>query len=253
MLGNLCQLKSLDLSFDSLANGKINLISKALSCLKGLESLNLCINGSKESDTGAYCLADALTSTTKLKTLILTFPKAAFLTDNFCNYLKEPLSNLQELEYLGLYFISPQLTDQGIVEIASALISLRKLISLKLNFYHCQNEDKSLEMIGNAILKMNSIKLLDLTFCESLMTSQGVLFIGRAISKLHSLEDLSLYLSNCNTIGDNSAKYLCQCLKGLKRLQAIKLTFEGSACDELEKKDIDSLKNSLPFLKRFSV
>jgi len=178
MLGNLYQLKNLDLSFycrGSLTNGMLSSISQALSCLKGLESFRLYISGSKESDTSVYCLADALTSSTKLKSLILTFQAATFLTDSYCNYLKEPFSKLQELECLELYFPSPQLTDQGIVEISSALASLRKLLSLKLNFYNCQNEDKSFEAIGNAILNMNKIKLLSLIFGHSLVTSQGIL------------------------------------------------------------------------------
>ena len=251
-LGNLHQLKNLNLNFGSLANGNISLISKAFSCLKNLESFGLYIYRSNESDKRAYCLADALTSLTNLKSLTLTFHLATFLTDNFCNYFKEPLSKLQELEYLELYFPNSQTTDQGIVEIASTLISLRKLISLKLNFYHCQNKDKSLEAIGNAILKMSQIRLLSLIFSRSMVTSQGILFIDRTISKLHALKDISLKFSHCENIEDYSVKRLCESMKGLKQLQSLYVDFEGSTKNEFEKEVVDSLKNSLPFLKSFS-
>ena len=252
MLGNLYQLKSLDLKFDSLSNEKISSISKTLSCLKGLESFSLGIYASNESDIKVYCLADALTST-KLKSLTLKFLIASFLTDHFCYAFKEPLSKLQELEYLDLYFPSSQFENQGIVAIASALISLRKLLSLKLNFYNCQNKDKSLEAIGNAILNMNHIRLLSLTFGQqSLVTSQGSISIGETISKLHSLEDLSLNFYYCNNIEEDGVKRLCEFLKKLKQLQVLYLNFKGSIRDKFMKEVVDSLKNSIPFLKSIS-
>ena len=137
------------------------------------------------------------------------------------------------------------------VEVTSALASLRKLISLKLYFcYH--NHDKSLEAIVNSVLKMNQIRSLTLNLGQSLVTSQGILSIDRAISKLHDLENLELRFNSCENIEDNSVKRLCESLKELKRLQSLLVDFEGSTSNEFEKEVVDTLKNSLPFLKRFS-
>ena len=161
-----------------------------------------------------------------LKKLSLEFLFNDKLSDQAMTHLKL-LESLIGLEELLIDLTSCEnIGDEGVFHLMEGIKCLSSLKKLRLELTRLPISDIELVYIGEGITKLTNLRefTFDLEDCEDIGT-EGLTSLSMALKVLSALRKLDLEFSWGPIISDEGIEILATCLKELKRIDNLKLSF----------------------------
>eukprot|EP01017_Pseudomicrothorax_dubius_P011121 TRINITY_DN14106_c0_g2_i1.p1 TRINITY_DN14106_c0_g2~~TRINITY_DN14106_c0_g2_i1.p1 ORF type:complete len:312 (+),score=21.39 TRINITY_DN14106_c0_g2_i1:65-1000(+) len=231
-------------------------ILNALCSLRMLKSLSLEMAELKTSSDALDTLPIGFSNLTRLTSLELRFDHMKELGDVFAKRSAEVLCHQRYLTKLTVHFYKTSTSDEGLHEVAQALLLLSRLTEFTFHIYKTSSiTDKGCQSITSTVGKLltltnlnlafegcrgvtdgtlkslnlsnlSHIKRLDLLFIRTKISDKGIVFLAEQLQYLPRLNHFFLNISRTG-ISDVGLSQLAFALSSREYLSTLILCFEG--------------------------
>jgi len=211
-----------------------------------LKKLNLHL--SQNLDTQSFIeLTQTIKRFSSLNILQLSLFGCETLTNDGAVELGSALSCLTMLSSFNLRVHHSIEADSVVGCIASGLKSSHNLLNLKLNFANIKTDPDQIQQLSASLANLNSLKFLDLSFSSVQSLSTDVLQkLGESLLELGQLKHLVLDFGYAKTVTNQGVEAITNAIQELHDLSFLDLNFVAN--EEIDEKAVDKIAETLRHL-----
>lgn len=175
-------------------------------------------------------LSSSLQKASDLESLILSFKASHEFADQQLISLGHSLKTLNKLTVLDMEIQEPKrISNNGFYKFAAGLANLRHLQSFEFTIEWCDLADKALSRLAQSLSDLSDLRILELNIIRLQNLNAGFLAaLAKSLEKLQKIESLTLDISWCINIPEESIIKFCETIGKLSTLK--KLSFTCRRC-----------------------